>query len=119
MSNTLTITNDLAEQLEPYQSQVSEILELGIREWQARGETGFSGIREVLEKLATLPDPSEILELRPTPAFQERIDTLLEKSRSAGLTAAERREWDQVEYVEHLVRMAKLSATRKLSRVGT
>lgn len=117
--STLEIEDDLAEQLEPYQSQVREILEHGIREWQARGEAGFSGINDVLEKLATLPDPNEILELRPTPALQARIEALLEKSRSTGFTAEERREWERYEYAEHLVCMAKINATIKLQRNGS
>jgi hypothetical protein len=114
MATTLTIDDDLANQLSPYASQLSEIIELGIREWQARGEAGYNGTSSVLEKLAALPAPEEVLALRPTPPLQERIDLLLEKSRLSSLSPADQREWDQYQYLEHLVRLAKISAVRKL-----
>jgi hypothetical protein len=114
MPLTVTIPNDLADQLRPYESQLSEILELGIREWQARGETGYPGLNSVLEKLAALPAPEEILALRPVPALQERLESLLEKNRTTGLSPEDQREWDHYQYVEHLVRLAKANAARKL-----
>jgi hypothetical protein len=114
MPTTLTIDDDLATQLRPYEGQLAAIFELGIREWQARGETGYRGLSSVLEKLAALPAPEEVLALRPAPALQERIDALLEKHRTTGFSADDQREWDQYKYVEHLVRLAKASAARKL-----
>jgi hypothetical protein len=114
MPITVTIADDLANRLKPYEQQLPEILELGIREWQARGESRYGGISSVLEKLAALPAPEEILALRPAPPLQERLDELLEKNRTAGLSPKDQREWDQYQYVEHLVRLAKASAARKL-----
>jgi hypothetical protein len=117
MSTTLTIEGELAERLEPYRSHLDEIVGLGINAWRSRGE-GFAGLHEVLQKLASLPDPAEVLALRPSPALQERIDTLLEKNRTSGLSEPERHEWDRIAYVEHLVRMAKLNAARKLRQTA-
>lgn len=114
MPTTLTIDDDLASQLKPYEAQFQEILELGIREWQARAEPGYSGLNSVLERLAALPTPEEVLALRPAPPLQERIEALLEKNRSASFTPADQLEWNRYEYVEHLVRLAKTSALRKL-----
>ena len=114
MSLTVTIKDDLADQLRPYEAQLPEILQLGIREWQARKEPGYNGMSSVLEKLAALPTPDEVLALRPALPLQERIDALLEKNRTTGLSAEDQREWDQYQYVEHLVRLAKISAARKL-----
>ena len=119
MPTTVTIADDLARQLEPYEAQLPEILELGIREWQARGERGYNGMSSVLEKLAALPAPEEVLALRPAPPLQERIDALLEKSRTAGLSLDDQREWNQYQYVEHLVRLAKISAARKLKEAAS
>lgn len=118
MATTVTITDDLADQLKPYEAQLPEILELGIREWRARSETGYSGTSSVIEKLAALPEPEEVLALRPTPPLQERIELLLEKSRASNLTPADQREWDQYQYLEHLVRLAKASALQKLKAIG-
>ena len=69
----------------------------------------------MLEALARLPSPEEVMALRPSSALQERFEALLEKNRSAGLSAEERREWEQYQYVEHLVRMAKGRAALKLA----
>jgi hypothetical protein len=118
MPKTLTIADDLAQQLLPYEAELAEILELGIREWQAREETGYNGISTILEKLAALPNPNEVLALRPAPSLQERIDALLEKNRTSGLSPADKREWDRYQYLEHLVRLAKASAARKLKEAG-
>jgi hypothetical protein len=118
MPLTVTITDDLAQQLKPYESQIPEILGLGIREWQARAETGYPGLNSVLEKLAALPAPEEVLALRPAAALQNRLEALLEKSRTTGFSPEEQREWDQYEYVEHLVRLAKANAAIKLKGVS-
>jgi hypothetical protein len=118
MPTTVTIADELADRLKPYEGQLSEILELGIREWRARSEAGYNGMSSVLEKLAALPTPEEVLVLRPTPPLQERLDALLEKSRTTGLTPTDHREWDNYQYLEHLVRLAKISATRKLKDTG-
>ena len=68
-------------------------------------------LNRVLEKLAALSSSEEILALRPTPALQERIDALLEKNRTLGLSPDDHREWDQIEHVEHLVHFAKRHRT--------
>ncbi len=61
------------------------------------------------------PSPQEILMFRPTESLQIRIDTLLEKNRTEGLTTDEHEEWEQYQYLEHLVRMAKAKAYQKLN----
>src|ERR1700687_1499561 len=113
MPTTVTIADELADRLKPYESQLSEILELGIREWRARTEAGYNGMSSVLEKLAALPTPEEVLALRPTPPLQERLDDLLEKNRTTGLTPEYPSEWDTCPSLGHLVILAKNSATRK------
>ena len=114
MPMNVTIADDLAHQLKPYAAELPEILKLGMREWQARGDSGYSGLGSVLEKLAGLPTPEEVMALRPAAPLQQRIDALLEKNRTMGLSADDQREWDQYQYVEHLVRLAKGSAACKL-----
>jgi hypothetical protein len=114
MPTTVTIADDLANQLKPYEAQLPDILQLGFREWQARHEAGYNGVSALLEKLASLPAAEEVLALRPAPALQERIEVLLEKNRTAGFSPDDQREWDQYQYVEHLVRLAKASAALKL-----
>lgn len=114
MEITLTVPDELATRLRPVQTDLPTILELGMREWNARGGTGFAGLATVLETLASLPSPEEVLALRPSASLQERIDYLLEKSQSTSISDEERREWEQYEYTEHLVRLAKARAALKL-----
>lgn len=111
---TLDIPEELAVRLSPLEHQVTQILELGLRELNASTQTGFKGAAEVLEFLATLPTPEEIIALRPSPMLQARITALLEKNRTEGLTPDEEQAWEQYQYLEHLVRMAKARAYLKL-----
>jgi hypothetical protein len=114
MQISVEVSDELGVRLSPHQEQLPQILELGLREWNAESEVGFSGLAEVLEFLANLPTPTEILALKPSAVLQSQIESLLEKNKSVGLTADEERAWQQYEYVEHLVRIAKAKALLKL-----
>jgi len=111
---SITVPDELADRLQLYQDDLPQIIALGLREWTARREPGFTSLSGVLETLANLPAPEEVLALRPSAEAQARIDELLEKNRTTGLSAAEQREWEQYQYVEHLVRLAKTRAVLKL-----
>jgi hypothetical protein len=111
---TLEVSDELAQRLRLVANRLPDILELGLRELNAAAQSGFQGAAEVLEFLASLPTPEEILALRPSPALQSRVDLLLEKNRATGLSSAEEAEWEQYQYLEHLVRLAKAKALLKL-----
>jgi hypothetical protein len=110
------VSQELAVRLRPFNKQLPRIIELGLREWTAASQSGFQGASEVLEFLAKLPSPEEILALQPSEALQTRVSSLLEKNRSSRLTAEEERDWEQYQYLEHLVRMAKAQALLRLSQ---
>ncbi len=114
MELTVTIPEDLATRLRPVKDRLPQILELGLRELHS-SPPSYEGLTDVLEALARLPSPEEVLALRPSPALQSRVEELLDKNRSTGLSTDERREWEQYQYVEHLVRMAKGRAALKLA----
>lgn len=118
MEISINIPDDLALRLTPVSQQLPEILELGLREWSALEQPGFSGLADVLEFLATLPSAEEILALKPTDTLQQRVEELLAKTQAVGLTEAEERWWQHYEYVEHLVRMAKAKALARLSTLA-
>ena len=101
-------------QLRGQEHRLAEILELGLREFQADRQAGFEGASEVFELLASLPTPEEILALRPSPRFSARVAHLLNKNRELGRTADEQAEWQRYEYLEHLVRLAKAKALRRM-----
>jgi hypothetical protein len=50
-SITLSLSDDLATQIRARQQQLPRILELGLRELDARGQSGFDGAADVLELL--------------------------------------------------------------------
>lgn len=115
MQFTAEIPDELGERLKSLQAQLPQILELGLRELTASTQLGFSGVAEVLEFLAQLPTPEEILALRPSTTLQTQIDQLLEKSRTVGLSADEAQVWEQYQFLEHFVRVAKIKALLKLN----
>jgi len=114
MQISVEVPDALAIRLSTLQDQLPQILELGLRQWNAEAQSGFSGLADVLEVLATLPTAEEVLALKPSEALQQHIGSLLEKNRTVGLTAEEERWWQHYEYVEHLVRIAKAKALLKL-----
>lgn len=115
MQITLDIPEELFVKLGTLDQNLPQILELGANELLSRPQTGFTGFAEVLDFLANLPTPEEILNLRPSPALQAQIDRLSEKYQSHDLTAAEQQLWQQYEYLEHIIRMAKAKAYSKLN----
>ena len=117
-SISLSLPDDLASQIRAQPQQLPRILELGLRELNASGQSRFDGAAEVLELLATLPAPEEILDLRPSTRLSARVAELIEKSRAGEMTPLDEEEWERYEYLEHLVRMAKAAAHIKLALAG-
>lgn len=113
-SITLEIPDDLAERLRGLADRLPRILDLGLRALSAEAQPRYAGAADILEILAGLPAPDEVLALRPSHALQERISALLEKNRTTGLSPEEELEWQHIEYLEHLVRLAKAKAALKL-----
>lgn len=114
MQITLELPDDLASELGSLADKLPQIFQLGLRELNAGAQIGFTGAAEVLEFLAALPSPEEILALRPSETLQIHINSLLEKHQTQGLTAEEEQIWQQYQYLEHLVRLAKAQALIKL-----
>lgn len=112
---TIQVPNELAERLSNRADELPQILELGLRQMDAADELQFSGAADVLEFLANLPSPEDVLALRPSASLQERISELLEKNRDRGLSPEEEVEWEQFQYLEHLVRLAKARAYLRLN----
>ena len=113
MEITLNVPEELASRIRPVEKQLPQILELGIRELEASRGGTYAGLAALVEKLASLPTPEEVLALRASSALQDRVDELLEKNRNEGLTPDEKREWEHFSYVEQLVQVAKANAAGK------
>ena len=114
MKVTLDLPDELAVDLRRFEHQYASIIAAGLRELRATDSGQFHGLAPVLEKLAELPSPEEVLALRPSPELQERISELLRKNREEGLTPEEQAEWQRYETIENLVRFAKARAAAKL-----
>ncbi|MCI5120025.1 MAG: hypothetical protein D3908_02300 [Candidatus Electrothrix sp. AUS4] len=113
MEICLNIPDELFLRLQTHRNRLIQILSLGLRELEAKPSGSFTGLTDVLEFLASLPTEEEILRLRPSPQLQAQLEGLLEKQRTDGLSADEELEWQQYQYVEHLVRKAKLNAVKR------
>ena len=117
---TLELPQELAIRLHPFKNQLPHLLELGLKQTvlndvPPKKDSVFNGINDILEFLAKLPTPEEIIALRPAESLQQQVNDLLEKQRAEGLTADEEQQWQQYEYLEHLVRIAKSNALLKLN----
>jgi hypothetical protein len=112
MQLTMQIPDDLAAELRPRRGRLPQILSLGLRELNAEGASGFSGLADVLELLASLPSPDEVLALRPSQTLQTHIDYLLERNHTGNMTDEEEQQWRNYQYIEHLVRKAKIRAAQ-------
>jgi hypothetical protein len=115
MQVTFDIPDDIAQKLVRRKAEVPQILALGMQELDANPSTGFSGLTGILEFLASLPPPAEVLKIRLSESAQSMVDGLLEKNRNEGLSLVEQQLWQQYEFVEHLVRIAKAQALIKLN----
>jgi hypothetical protein len=114
MQITVDIPEELISQLGVIEQTLPQALTLALQELAARPQEGFTGFSEVLEFLADLPTPEEILALRPSMPLQLQIDRLSEKYQAQELTPQEEQLWQQYEYLEHIISIAKAKAYLKL-----
>lgn len=114
MQVTIDIPENLAVRLQSNKHDLTQIFEAGLREFKASSSLGYKSIADVMEFLASLPTPTEILDLRPSEELRSEIERLLEKNRNEGLSEAEERTWAGYEFIEHLVRKAKARASAQI-----
>ena len=85
-------SGELASRLRAVEDELPEILELGLREWLST-PPGYAGLGDVLETLARLPSPEEVLGLSPATHLQDRIEELLAKNRAGPIFSLIRSTW--------------------------
>ena len=71
---------------------------------------------ELIDLFADPTMAERILNFHPTPAMQARIEALLEKNSQGKLTTDEQAELDEVERLEHFLRLIKARVRQKLAR---
>ena len=111
---TLELPDEYSDHLPIKETEVAEVLAAGLRCWRGRRTREIHELEEVVEILAGLPSPEEVLALHPSAQMSERTSALLKKNRSEGLTEDEKAEWEAIMRVEHLVRIAKAKALARL-----
>lgn len=72
-----------------------------------------SGYDEIATLLADM-DPAKLIAIKSSTKLQERIDFLLEKNRTEGLSEEEKIEMEHYLIINRLFMMAKIKARRNL-----
>ena len=70
---------------------------------------------EIVEFITSAPKPEDIIAFHPSAASQARVSFLLSKNSESDLTAEEKRELEQYLMIEHLMRLAKTRARKRLA----
>lgn len=70
---------------------------------------------EVIDFIASGPSPSSIVSFRPSPEASERVASLVEREKDAGLSPEEKGELDHYMELEHIMRLAKARARQRLT----
>lgn len=110
---TISVPEDLGQRLQPYRERLPELLERGLRDVVA-DQAGATGDEQaIIAVLVSQPTPEQVLALRPSPALQQRVSSLLARSKPGQLPRDEERELDRLLLLEHLVRLAKARALRE------
>ena len=114
MTVTLEVPDELAAFLPGTEAGVAAVISAGLQARKRRSQHECRDLTDIVGFLAGLPEPAEVLALHAPPAVAARVEELLERTRQGGLSPDEQAEWDEIESVEHLVRMAKAKALLKL-----
>lgn len=72
-------------------------------------------VNEISRFLLSGPTATAVLEFRPSQAAQERLQRLLALNQTGLLSEAENLELDELEQVEHFLRMTKLRLLEQLN----
>ena len=70
---------------------------------------------EVIDLLTSCPSPQAVIAFKPSAKMQSRASELLEKKRKESLTENEKQELEHFMLIEHLMRLAKARARKRLA----
>jgi hypothetical protein len=113
MTVTLELPDEIGAKPLPNPRVLAGFIEAGLRR-QRISSPLLRELSGMVERLSDSPSAEEIATMRVSEEAQERMEDLLEKNREGTLTDEDRREWEEFERMECLVRMAKVSAVAKL-----
>ncbi len=70
---------------------------------------------EIIEFITSAPSPEEIVAFKPSERLQRRVNELLDKKRESDLSESETHEVEQYLMIEHIMRLAKARARKRLA----
>lgn len=111
----IQVPRSLGEQLNRVQDRLPEILDRGLREILAEQQSKYQDENKIMEMLVSNPTPEQVLGLRPAPDVQARVSELLARLKTVKLSSSEEAELERYLLLEHLVRLAKAHAYKKLT----
>lgn len=114
MQITVEVSEELGQQLQPFQDRLEEIVERGLQDLLSEQSGNFFDEKEIIGLLASQPTSEQILAIRPSPEFQSRVSDLLAQSKAGTLSAKGEAELERYLTIEHLVRMAKAHVFEQL-----
>lgn len=100
---TLEVPDELSEKLLQIGDRLPELLALSLQQPLLPAKI----YHYILNFLASKPTPEQIVAFRPTAQMQDRLNTLLTRSKTGELTSTEKQELDEYERIEHLIIMLK------------
>jgi hypothetical protein len=112
------IPESLDAQLRDMRDQLPHVIELGLRALRAERDESFQDEDAIMNVLASNPTPDKILALQPSRELERRASDLVSRSKTGELSRAEEKELDRYLTLEHLVRLAKAHAYRRLASVN-
>lgn len=107
---TLDVSDEVAAQLGATSERLSELIVLSLQQPALPAHI----YRFILDFLARNPAPEELAAFGPTDEMRERLQLLLNRSRSDSLTPGEQAELDEYERIEHLMVLIKTRNLRAL-----
>lgn len=114
MELTIHIPEALAPQMARYQDRMPEVIEAGIKAINVDSTVFQKETDQILMILTQDPAPETSLAIHPSESLQNRIQTLLSAAKENNLNAEERTELERYSMLEHLVRLAKAHAFKKV-----
>jgi hypothetical protein len=100
---TLEVPEELSEKLTQLGDRLPELLALSLEQPPLPTRV----YQYILDFLVSNPTSEQILAFRPTAEMQERMQTLLRRSKAGELNPTEQKELDEYERIEHLMVMLK------------
>jgi hypothetical protein len=70
---------------------------------------------EIIDFIAAGATSQDVVQFRPSPEAQKRVDDLIEREKESGLSPDEKAELDHFMELEHVLRMAKARARHLLT----